>query len=93
MQPVLVPNKVGSAWVHAVLLHASLEQGDNVTVVWILSKGKASTIVHELGKLVWLVLTKLFNFDFLLLFLDIRILFGLGSSRESLPWQRSFQKV
>ena len=57
MQPVLVPNKVGSAWVHAVLLHASLEQGDNVTVVWILSKGKASTIVHVLLKLIWVAFT------------------------------------
>jgi len=90
MQPVLVPNEVGSAWIHAVLFHASLEQGDNVTVVWILSKGKASTVVHELCELVWLVLAKLFDLHLLLLFLDVRILFGLGSSRESLPWQRSF---
>ena len=88
MQSVFVPDKVRLCRVHIIFLHASLKQGDNVTVVRVLGEGKASAVVHEFGELVWLVLAKLFDLDLLLLFLDVGIFFSLGSSWKSLPWKR-----
>ena len=93
MQSVLVPDEVRLCWVHVVLLHAGLKQGDDISIIWILSKGEASAIVHEFCKLVRLVLAKLLDFDLLLLFLDVGVLLSLGSTRKTLPWERSFQEI
>ena len=93
MQSVFVPDEVRLSRVHIVLLHAGLKQGDDVTVVRVLSEGQSSAVVHEFGKLVWLVLAELFDLDFLLLFLDVSVFLGLGSSWEALPWERAFQEI
>ena len=93
MQSVLVPDKVRLGWVHVVLLHACLKQGDDISIVWILSKREASAIVHEFCKLIGLVLAKLLDFDLLLLFLDVGVLLSLGSTWKTLPWERSFQEI
>ena len=92
-EAVLVPDEVGSPGVDVVLLHATLEQPDDVSVVWILSEAQTSAVVHELFEFFWLVATEIFNGRFLLLFLDIGILFGLRPTRESLPRQRALQEV
>ena len=93
MQSVFVPDEVRLSGVDIVLFHAGLKQGDDVTVVRVLSEGQSSAVVHEFGKLVWLVLTELFDLDFLLLFLDVSVRLGLGSSWEALPWERAFQEI
>ena len=55
LKPVFVPNEIWSFCVNAVSLHASFEKTNDITVVWILSEGKTSAVVHELLELVWLV--------------------------------------
>ena len=54
-------------------LHAPLEQSDDETIVWVLSEAEASAIMHKLFEFIRLILAKLFNAHFLLLFLDICI--------------------
>ena len=90
MQSVFVPDEVRLSGVDIVLFHAGLKQGDDVTVVRVLSEGQSSAVVHEFGKLVWLVLAELFDLDFLLLFLDVSVLLGLRSTWKTLPWEGSF---
>lgn len=92
-QSVLIPDKIRLLWVEAVSLHASFEETNDVSVVWILSEAQASAVVHELSELFWLVLAQLFDRNFLFLFLDVGIFFLLRSSGEALPWKRSSQEV
>lgn len=58
-QSVLVPNEVRRLLVMSVLIHAALEQLDDVPVVWVLGETQTSAIVHELSEFLWLVFTEL----------------------------------
>ena len=49
--------------------------------------------MHEFLELLWLVLAKLLDLDLLLLFLDIGVLLGFGSSWEALPWESTYQEI
>ena len=90
---ILIPNEIRCLGVNVVLLHAAFEQIDDEGVVWILGKGQIAAVVHELSELFWAVLAKVFDSDFLLLFLNVSILFFLGSTWETLPWKLTFQEV
>jgi len=93
VEPVSVPNKVWIGSVDIVSLHAVREKADDVTIVGILSKAQASTIVHELQKFLWLTLTKFLKCCVLLLFLYLGILFSLGFSWKTLPWEGSHEEI
>ena len=56
---VLVPNEVRRLLVMSVLIHAALEQLDDVPVVRVLGETQTSAIVHELSEFLWLVFTEL----------------------------------
>ena len=58
-ESILVPNEVGVLRVVAVLLHAALEQADDVPVVRVLREAQASAVVHEFSEFFWLVLAQL----------------------------------
>jgi hypothetical protein len=66
---------------------AAFEELVNVLVVGVLRERKLSAILHELKELVWLVFAQFLKGHFLLLFLNIIVLFIFGSSWESLPWE------
>ena len=70
-----------------------MEQTDDVSVVWLLSERKTSTVVQEFFVLIWEVFAKVIDRDLLLLFLDIGILFSFGSARKTLPRESSFEEV
>lgn len=74
-------------------LHASFKKSDNITVVWVLGETQTAAVVHELFELFRLIFAELLDSNFLLLFLNVRVLFGLGSAWKSLPGQRTFQEV
>jgi len=93
VEPVSVPNKVWIGSVDIVSLHAVREKANDVTIVGILSKAQASTIVHELQKFLWLTLTKFLKCCVLLLFLYLGILFSLGFSWKTLPWEGSHEEI
>ena len=84
---ILVPHKVRLLFVDAMSFHATIEKANNVAVVGVLREGQASAVMHKFLKLIWLVLAKVFDFHLLLSLLDIGVLFGLGSSWETLPRQ------
>ena len=92
-EAVLVPYEVGRLLVKVILLHAALEQLDDVVVVGVLSEAQASAVVHELAELVWLVLAQLVNRSLLFLLLDRGVLLGLGSSWQALPWERALHEI
>ena len=92
-QSVFVPNEVRLLWVDVIFLHATLEEPDDVTIIWVLGEAETSAVVHEFLELLWLVLAKLLDLHLLLLFLDVGVLLGLGSSWEALPWESSFQEI
>ena len=85
-EAVLVPYEVGRLLVKVILLHAALEQLDDVIVVGVLGEAQSSAVVHELAEFVWLVLAQLVNRGLLFLLLDGSVLLGLGSSWQALPW-------
>jgi hypothetical protein len=58
-----------------VSFHASFKQINDVAIVRVLSEAEATTIMHEFFELVWLVLAKLFNCNFLLFLLNIGVFF------------------
>jgi hypothetical protein len=89
-QSVLVPDEVGVLRVDALLLHASFEQTDDVAVVGVLCEAEATAVVHEFSEFFRLVLTQVIDRCLLLLLLDSRVLLGLGSTGQTLPWQRAF---
>lgn len=86
-QPIFVPDEVWLLWVNIVFLHAPFEESDNVAIVRVLGEAQASAVVHELLEFLRLVLAKLLDLDLLLLFLDVGVLLGLGSSWKTLPWE------
>jgi len=73
--------------------HAPFEKPNDVTVVGILGEAEASAIMHKFFELFRLVFAKVFDFHLLLLLFNISIFLGLRSSRKTLPWEGSFQKV
>jgi hypothetical protein len=74
---VFIPNEVRGLEVESMSLGATLEETNNVSVVWILGEGESSAVVHELSEFLWLVLAEFFNGHLLLLFLDIGVFFLL----------------
>ena len=92
-QSVLVPDEVGVLLVESVLIHAALEQLDDVPVVWVLGETQTSAVVHELSELLWLVFAQLVDGRLFLLLFDGSVLLGLGSAWQTLPWQRALQEV
>ena len=76
-QSVLVPNELRGLWINAILFHAPLEQTDDVTIVGILCKTEAFTVMHELLELIWLVSAELIDCDLLLLLFNVGILLSL----------------
>lgn len=77
LKSVLVPDEVGYFRIPTVLLHATLEESQNVFVVWVFNELKFSAIVHVLLEFFRVSLTKLIDSDFKLLLFDIAILFVL----------------
>ena len=92
-QSIFVPHEVWLLRVDIVLLHATFKQSDNVTIIGVLGEAQPSAVVHKLLELFWLILAELLNLDLLLLFLDVGVLLGLGSSWKSLPWECAFQEI
>ena len=84
-ESILVPNEVGVLRVVAVLLHAALEEVDNVAVVGVLREAQASAVVHEFSEFFRLVLAQLVDRGLFLLLLDSGVLLGLRSARQTLP--------
>jgi len=76
-----------------VTLHAGLEQGENVAVIWVLGERQSAAIVHELFEFIWLVQTEVVESHLLLLSLDCGVLLVFGASREALPGKRAAQEV
>ena len=74
-------------------LHATLEQVDDVLVVRIGREGESSAVVHEFFEFGRLVQAELIHCHFSLLALDVIIFLVLGSTWESLPWERSPKEV
>ena len=72
--------EIGCFKVKTMSFHARLKQTDDVRVVRILSKAETTAVVHEFSELLGLVFAELFNRNFLLLFLDVGVLFLLRSS-------------
>jgi len=79
-ESILVPDEVGRLRVESVLLHAALEQANDVAVVWVLGETQASAVVHELSEFLGLVLAELIDCGLLLLLLDGRVFLSLGSA-------------
>jgi len=77
LESVLVPDEVGRFGIAAILLHAGLEKANDVAVVWILSETQTATVMHELSKLLRLILTQLVNRRLFFLLFDCRVFFGL----------------
>lgn len=92
-EPIFVPDEVGLLGVDMVFLHAALEESDDVAIVRVLGEAEASAVVHELLEFLGLVLAKLLDLDLLLLFLDVGVLLGLGSTWKSLPWESTLEEV
>ena len=84
---ILVPDEIGHLGVPAVLLHAALEETEDVLVVRVLSELKLAAIVHELAEFLGVALAQLVNGDLELLLLDVVVLFVLGTAWEALPRQ------
>jgi len=89
-QTVLVPGKIWGLQVETVTLHARVEQVEDVPVVGVVREAQLSAVAHELLELLGLVLAEFLNGHLLLFSLNVVVLFVLGSSRESLPWERAF---
>jgi hypothetical protein len=60
-----------------VSFHATLEQSNNIAVVWILSETETFTVVHELLEFLRLVSAEFIDCNFLLLLFNIGILLCL----------------
>ena len=92
-QPVFVPDEVRLLRVDILLLHASFEEPDDVTIIRVLSEAETSAVVHEFLELLRLVFAQLLDLDLLLLLLDVGVLLSLGSTWEALPWESTLQEV
>ena len=77
LESILVPDEVGRFRIKAVLLHAGLEKANDVAVIWVLSETQTATVMHELPKLLRLILTQLVNRRLFFLLFDCRVFFGL----------------
>jgi hypothetical protein len=76
-----------------VLLHAALEQANDVAVVRILGEAETAAIMHELLEFLRQVLAQVVDGRLLLLLLDVGVLLGLRSAGQALPGQRALQEV
>ena len=92
-ESILIPNEVRGFRVEPVLLHATLKQADDVSVIGVLRETKSSAVMHELSEFLRLVLAQFVDGGFLLLFLDSGVLLGFGSAGQALPWERALQEV
>ena len=92
-QSILVPQEICVFSVKSVPLHAAFEQTDDIGIIRILSKCKASTIVHKFLEFFWSIFTEFIDLDLFLLLLNISILFSFRSSWKALPWKRSLNEV
>jgi hypothetical protein len=90
---VLVPDEVGVLGVEGVTLHAAFEKTDDVGIIRVLGEAQATAVMHELLEFLGLIPAELFDGGLLLLLFDVGILLSLGSTGETLPWERTFQKV
>ena len=77
LESVLVPDEVGCFGIKAILRHAGLEKANDVAVVWVLCETQTATVMHELSKLLRLILTQLVNRRLFVLLFDCRVFFGL----------------
>ena len=68
-----------------VLLHNLKKQASEILVVGLGSKVNATTILHKLFNLDWLVLAELIKGYFFLFLFDVLIFFSLATARQSLP--------
>jgi len=90
---ILVPAEVRYSEAKVVSLHALLEQGENVAVIWVLGERQSTAIFHELLELSRLVLAELCEGHLLLLSFDCGVLLVFGASRKALPRKRATQEV
>lgn len=92
-QAVLVPDEVGRLQIKSVFLKAALKQAQNVPVVGIGSESQTAAVIHELVEFGRLVRAQLINCDFLLLALDVVVLFRLGAAGKALPREGTAEEV
>ena len=76
LESILVPDEVGRFRIKAILLHAGLEKANDVAVVWVLSETQTATVMHELPKLLRLILTQLVNRRLFFFLFDCCVFFG-----------------
>lgn len=92
-QAVLVPDEVRHLGVPAVLLHAALEQPQDILVIGVLGELQFAAVVHEFAELLGVALAQLVHGDFELLLLDVVVLLVLGAAGETLPRETAAQEV
>ena len=90
---IFVPAEVRDGKAELVTLHAGLEQGENVAVIWVLGERQSAAVVHELFEFFRLVQTEVVKSHLLLLSLDCSVLLVFGASRKALPGERAAQEV
>lgn len=86
---ILIPYVIRNFGVPSVLPHTPLEQADDECVVWLFGELQFAAIVHEFLEFLRVSLAELIYGDFELLFLNVAVLFVLGSSWETLPGERA----
>lgn len=93
LEPVLLPGVVEYFTVEAVLLHARLEEPDQMFVVGRLRELQLLTVLHVVLEARREAAAQLSERGLDLLFLDVVVLLVFGSSGESLPWELSEHEV
>ena len=92
-QPVLLPGVIKDTAVKVVPLHAGVEEADASPIVGLLFELEGAAVLHEFFELRGVAATKLFKRSIDLLLFDRVVLFVLASARQTLPGERSLEKV
>ena len=77
LKSVLIPDEIRRLRVESILFHTRFEKASDITIIWILGKTKATTVMHKLSELLRLVFAKFVDGRLLLFFLDGGIFLSL----------------
>lgn len=92
-EAVLLPGVVVDAAVQVVPLHAVLEEAKAGPVVGLLLELQLAAVLHVLTELGRVSTAKLLQRSLNLLLLDVVVLFILGATWKSLPWELTLEEV